>query len=181
MEASFCISLAPAPQLLSVSDGVAALLGLAPAEFVSGAVSLVQRIHPHDQDIAERLFADFDSPELEAVNLRLRHADGRIRCVRGEFRKTRACPAAPLLLELRLQDAQSLPRTLEDAALDGQLPRHDGEHRRLHLLQGPPPRLYRCQPDSGELVRSGRTLDRLAGRHRLRRLPRGFCRHLLPA
>ncbi|MBP6763618.1 MAG: PAS domain S-box protein [Rubrivivax sp.] len=117
MEASFCISLAPAPQLLSVSDGVAALLGLAPAEFVSGAVSLVQRIHPHDQDIAERLFADFDSPEIEAVNLRLRHADGRIRCVRGEFRKTRACPAAPLLLELRLQDAQSLPRTLEDAAL----------------------------------------------------------------
>jgi PAS domain-containing protein len=117
MEVTFRIVLEPAPRVLSVNDDVCTLLGFAPEAFIAGAVSLVQRIHPHDQDIAERLFADCDSPELEAVNLRLRHADGRIRCVRGEFRKTRACPAAPLLLELRLQDAQSLPRTLEDAAL----------------------------------------------------------------
>jgi hypothetical protein len=116
MEAIFHIALAPAPRVLSVSEGVRALLGYAPGEFIDGTVSLAQRIHAHDQDVAERVFAPCASAATEAVNLRLRHADGRIHCVRGEFRKT-ATDDARLQLELRLLDARSLPRTLDDAAL----------------------------------------------------------------
>jgi hypothetical protein len=51
------------------------------------------------------------------VNLRLRQADGRIRCVRGEYRRSPGEAGAPMQLLLHLQDAKSLPRTVDDATL----------------------------------------------------------------
>ena len=117
MQATFRIALEPAPRVLSVSDDVASLLGFAPRDFLDGAVSLVQRIHAHDQDVVDRLLAPLGSAGPEAVNLRARHADGRIRCLLCEFHKTARSPDGPLLLELRLQDSKSLPRSLDDAAL----------------------------------------------------------------
>jgi PAS domain S-box-containing protein len=116
MEAIVGIALWPARRVMSVGEGIAALLGYAPAQWLDGSVDLADRVHPDDQDLAERLFATVDCPDPQALNLRLRHADGRIRCLRAEYHTTRATPDAPLLLTLRLQDARSLPRTL-DAAL----------------------------------------------------------------
>jgi PAS domain S-box-containing protein len=117
MEVTFRIVLEPAPRVLSVNDDVCTLLGFAPEAFIAGTVSLMQRIHAHDQDLVERLLAPHAGAGPEAINLRVRHADGRIRCVLCEFHKTAGTPGTPLLLDLRLRDAKSLPRTLDDAAL----------------------------------------------------------------
>jgi two-component system sensor histidine kinase/response regulator len=116
MEVAFCIALDPTPRLVSVGEDVYALLGFARDEFLHGTVSLMQRIHLHDEDLAERLLATQPSAGPESMNLRVRHADGRIRCVLCEFHKS-ADSSGTLLLHLRLQDAKSLPRTLDDAAL----------------------------------------------------------------
>ncbi|MBK1614448.1 hypothetical protein CKO44_13310 [Rubrivivax gelatinosus] len=116
MEARFCIELNPAPRIVSVGDGVSELLGFSAADFVAGTVGLLQRVHPHDQDLADAVLAPCATAAVQAVDLRLRHADGRIRCVLCEYRKTPAGPGAALLLELRLLDAAGLPRTLDDAA-----------------------------------------------------------------
>jgi hypothetical protein len=45
------------PRLVSVGEDVYALLGFARDEFLHGTVSLMQRIHLHDEDLAERLLA----------------------------------------------------------------------------------------------------------------------------
>ncbi len=101
--------------LLSVSDGIDTLLGFSRDDFISARVKLRERIHPHDHDIAEILF----STELETVsdffNIRIRQANGQIRCIRGTYSKRRA-ESGKVILNVVLQDAKSLPRTLTDAS-----------------------------------------------------------------
>jgi diguanylate cyclase (GGDEF)-like protein/PAS domain S-box-containing protein len=101
--------------LRDADDGVLALLGFAPAEFLAGRVTLQERIHPDDQDIADMLFAPDPAPTSGTANLRLRRANGRIVCVRCTHEKTQA-PNGELTLRLALQDAKHLARTLDDAS-----------------------------------------------------------------
>ncbi len=117
MHATFQLLLSSPPQVLSVDDGVLALLGHAAADFVAGRIDLPGCIHAHDDDIAALLFASAGEAGGGVVNLRLRQADGRIRCVRGEYQRTAGEAGAAMTLHLCLQDARSLPRTLDDAAL----------------------------------------------------------------
>lgn len=116
IEACICLALDKVVTVLSVSDSIEILLGYSPDDFLSARMTLAERIHPQDQDIASRLFA----PDLEeisgSVNIRLRQANGRIRCVRAEFAKT-VSDTGSLILDLRLQDAKSLERTLDDASM----------------------------------------------------------------
>jgi PAS domain-containing protein len=87
VEAIFGIELAGQPKVTSVSGGIEALLGYTPHDFLSSRVSLADRIHSHDADIAEQLFS-IETPEDSGMfNIRLRHADGRIGCVRGSYKK----------------------------------------------------------------------------------------------
>jgi len=94
-----------APVVLAVS-GSEALLGYPslPGQDFLGL------IHPDDADVAQRLFAA--GTQLPSIcNIRLRHADGRIRCCRGE------CVAVdapdPAIREIRLQDARALAVTID--------------------------------------------------------------------
>ncbi len=80
-EATFRIARKGQPQLLSVTDGVEPLLGYTPAEWLSSAVRLADRIHPHDAEIAGQLFSPAEDRGAQLFNLRIRHADGRIRCL----------------------------------------------------------------------------------------------------
>ncbi|MDD4881785.1 MAG: hypothetical protein PHX10_09435, partial [Gallionellaceae bacterium] len=57
IEAKIRLELTDHVQVLSVSDGIESLLGFKPDDFLSGRVSLRERIHPHDQDIADSLFS----------------------------------------------------------------------------------------------------------------------------
>lgn len=102
--------------VLSASADILPLLGHAAADFISGRLSLQELIHPDDGDLAAQLFAPDGSQSSGVLSLRLRQADGRIRCIRASYDRT-AAPTGEVRLELLLQDAKSLPRTLDDASL----------------------------------------------------------------
>lgn len=109
-----CIALKDPFPIVSVTEGIEALLGFTADDYLTGRVCLKQQIHPDDTDIADMLFSS-DNPGMTGIfNIRLRHADGRIRCIRGEYSKE-PIPEG-LVLNLLLQDAKSLPRTMSDSS-----------------------------------------------------------------
>ena len=114
LEASVCLALNGQLPIVSVSDSIEALLGFTADDYLSGRVSLKQQIHPHDSDIADLLFSSDDSTASGSFNLRLRQANGRIRCIKGQYNK--ALGPNGLELQLLLQDAKTLQRTLSDAS-----------------------------------------------------------------
>lgn len=103
----------PAPRVIAASESILTLLGFTAAQFLDGSVDWVQRVHPDDLDITEQLFAAHLSPAQGSCNIRLRHQDGRIRCIKLDYRWNQ--PAAqPAVLELLLTDARSLHRRTPD-------------------------------------------------------------------
>jgi PAS domain S-box-containing protein len=88
---------------------------------LTGRITLQGRIHPDDQDIVGTLFStSVEKPAgsfTDSFNLRLRHANGRILCVKGHFRKCLDASRGSPVLELRLHDARSLQRTIEDDSM----------------------------------------------------------------
>lgn len=113
-EVSFRFLLGNTPMLQEVDPEIEVLLGFSRAAFIEGAVALPERIHPDDRDFAEIIFSPVAVPAQGVLNLRVRQANGRIRCVRALYEKK---PDGDRnRLDLRLQDAKSLPRTLDDAA-----------------------------------------------------------------
>lgn len=113
-EAVFRFALSDPPRLLEVSESVADLLGLPASDFLNGKVALEARIHTDDQDITALLFSRNSGAVNGLFNLRVRQANGRIRCCKALYTKTQQ--DGQYLLDLTLQDAKSLPRTLSDAA-----------------------------------------------------------------
>ena len=120
LEATFRLALTEQLPVLAVSDGSEALLGYKPEEFLTHRVRLQDRIHPGDSDIADLLFCR-DHPEPAQVisgscNLRIRDADGRIRCIRGQYARQTG-PNGEVILDLLLQDAKSLWKGPQDQPL----------------------------------------------------------------
>lgn len=111
---TICLVLEGQLPILSVADSIEALLGFPPDDYLSARVSLKQQIHPHDTDIADILFSSGDPGTSGTFNIRLRHANGRIRCIRGEYSKESGPEG--VVLKLLLQDAKSLQRTMSDAS-----------------------------------------------------------------
>ncbi len=96
----------------AVSDGIQALLGFSPQDFIGGKVSLISRVHPDDQDIADEIFSSAVIPLSGTFNIRLRHADGKIRCLKGEYAKSLDVRSNIPVLDLLLQDAKSLNQNI---------------------------------------------------------------------
>lgn len=71
-------------RLLSVSGAPEDILGFDTHAFLTSPELFRERIHPGDSDVIDRIFASG-----KAVNgtecLRMRHADGRIRCLQADF------------------------------------------------------------------------------------------------
>jgi diguanylate cyclase (GGDEF)-like protein/PAS domain S-box-containing protein len=114
LEAHFRFTLTDSISLLSVSDEVEALLGFKPDDFLAGRVSLKNLIHVHDLDIASELFSTESNKTSGTFNIRLRQANGRIRCIKGHYSKALVHPGSSTLLGLCLQDAKSLWQGLGD-------------------------------------------------------------------
>jgi PAS domain S-box-containing protein len=114
LEANVCLALTELLPVVSVSDSIEALLGFTADDFLSARVSLQQQIHPHDSDIADLLFSPGEPSTSGTFNIRLRHANGRILCIRGQYSK--AAGPKGLVLHLLLQDAKTLKRTMSDAS-----------------------------------------------------------------
>jgi diguanylate cyclase (GGDEF)-like protein/PAS domain S-box-containing protein len=100
--------------VLSVSENVNELLGFDADDFVSNKLSLQNLIHPHDHDIVEAIFSNKIKAESGTFNIRIRHADGRIRCIKGHFDKVLDSAQNSVILELLLQDAKSLWQQHDD-------------------------------------------------------------------
>jgi PAS domain S-box-containing protein len=115
LEASISILLANPLSVLSVSGSIEEILGYPVEDFFSNHVSLKDLIHPHDADISEMLFSLDPSYSSGEFNVRIRQANGRIRCLKGSYKnKIRECDAVNIL-DVQLQDAKSLKRTLDEA------------------------------------------------------------------
>ncbi len=110
IEASFQFSISGEPSLVSVEGHIRDLLGLEPDDFLQSRVSLFDRFHRGDIDAVTRLFGPAVKRHSSSMNLRIRHADGRIRCVRAQFEKLTAQNGP--VMHVRLQDAKSLSHRL---------------------------------------------------------------------
>jgi len=105
---NICISLTKPMVVLSATDSLYELLGFTADDFLSGKITFPSRIHNNDQDIAATLFSTESEPASGSFNIRLRHADGRIRCIKGQYTKTLVSTGNGVTLELLLQDAKNL-------------------------------------------------------------------------
>jgi diguanylate cyclase (GGDEF)-like protein/PAS domain S-box-containing protein len=114
LEANLRLALTNRFPVLSVSDGVEALLGFTPGDLLSAKILLQERIHPDDSDVAVRLFSAEIEDSPVAINLRIRHADGRIRCLRASYKKEKDRHGGEVVLNLHLQDAKSLRQELNE-------------------------------------------------------------------
>ena len=112
LEARIQIGLSGSLPVLSVDDAIQDLLGFGPDAFLKGEVSLRNLIHTGDHDIASELFAGTAHPSSGEVSIRIRQANGRIRCVRVQFDKVLNDSGTAIALDLLLQDAKSLSRNL---------------------------------------------------------------------
>lgn len=115
LEAKVSLILNAEPSVLSASESMMALLGYSSDDFLSSRISLKNLIHSHDSDLSEMLFSCEPYDSSGVINIRLRQANGRIRCIRATFEKRLEGPENAVTLDLLLQDAKSLGRTLEDA------------------------------------------------------------------
>ncbi len=115
LEAKICLALTDQISVLSVSESIEDLLGFSVDDFISARVSLKDLIHPHDIDISEVLFSRGSHHTPGPFNIRIRQANGRIRCIRGFCEKRSGDNGVDVTLDLLLQDAKSLKRTLDDA------------------------------------------------------------------
>lgn len=107
-QTTFRFVLEDSPQVQSVSEEASALLGFTPSEFVSGKVAFKERIHPDDADVAQILFSSATETRAGIVNLRFRNANGRICCLKGEYKKDVDLETGKLLLTLALRDVRGI-------------------------------------------------------------------------
>ncbi len=107
LDAAFRFVLKDPPQLVSVDEGVKSLLGFTREDFRTSKVHLRDRVHREDASLADSLFSSEIDHPTDSFNIRLRHADGKIRCVKGSFKKTRLANGE-IELELHLQDARTV-------------------------------------------------------------------------
>ncbi|MBK9441885.1 MAG: PAS domain S-box protein [Comamonadaceae bacterium] len=96
--------------VFSVAGDAELMLGYSASSFLQGAVSILALVHPDDQDVLDAMLRiqprSAAQPQTHACNLRLRQANGRIRCLVAQYEHESAAVGA--VLKLRLRDVKSL-------------------------------------------------------------------------
>jgi len=95
-------------KVLSVSESIKDLLGFIANDFVNNSVALQNLIHPDDVDIRDNVLSKDIKASSGTFNIRMRHADHRIRCIRGHYTRAIRSTDNSVTLELCLQDSKSL-------------------------------------------------------------------------
>ena len=108
LESTFSISLVNSNSVISVSDSIYDLLGFTSDSFLDGKVSLKDLIHSDDADNSNSLFSIKNIPISGSFNLRMRHKESHIVCVKAIYRKMSSNKKDESILELKLQDSKSL-------------------------------------------------------------------------
>ena len=104
---SISISLDESSVVLSVTKNIVELIGIDADDFLSAKITLQSLVHKDDQDILKILFSREPQRSIAKRNIRLRHADGRIRCVVVHYAKI-PNDSGSIVLDLSLQDARAL-------------------------------------------------------------------------
>ncbi len=104
---TFCFASSDPPRLVSVRGGTEGLLGYSQHQLLTARINLKELIHPDDAEAASNIFSNCLQIRSGCFNMRLRHADGRIRCVKGCFTKKPARSGDNVILELTLEDARN--------------------------------------------------------------------------
>lgn len=99
--------------VLTISDSIQKLLGFSPDDYLTGKISLKEQIHPDDLDIADILFST-KNLSSNVANIRLRQANGRIRCIK--VISSKETTSNGVVLDMILQDSKSLQRTMWDSS-----------------------------------------------------------------
>ena len=107
-EARIRFAVADVLSVLSVDDSIKAMLGFDSSCFLDDTVSLKTLIHADDQDISDELLSATRMPASGTFNIRLRQQNGRIRCCRGQYQRSRDERSGAVILDVVLQDAKTL-------------------------------------------------------------------------
>lgn len=111
--ADFLFSLGNSKAILEVSESIYDLLGFKSTDFLNGKQSLKSLIHKDDEDISNIIFSHENVPKFNEVtitnfNLRMRHQDGSIICIKAICKKEFISPDSGPTLELKIQDSKRL-------------------------------------------------------------------------
>ena len=117
LESRIRLLLSTGHQTLSASESLLDLLGFSADDLMSGRCDLRAQIHQDDEDIAETLFSHQQQPASGSTNLRIRQANGKIRCLKAQFTKYFSTQDQTLVLDLLLQDAKSLAAPIDHQAM----------------------------------------------------------------
>lgn len=98
------------PTILS-AEGSQALIGYSTQDLIDRPEVISRLIHAEDDDIAQMLLSRLPLHGIQIFNIRLRLANGHIRCCRGEAQDHQE--ADGLRREIRLQDARLLAGKVE--------------------------------------------------------------------
>lgn len=103
LEADLRLSLNKELDVLSVSDRVQGLLGYSSQDFLNARVSIEKLLHLNDAAKLRHIF-DATIPKLSGeLNVRFRHADGRIRSMRLRYEREDSETGAPMV-RVRMPD-----------------------------------------------------------------------------
>jgi diguanylate cyclase (GGDEF)-like protein/PAS domain S-box-containing protein len=108
MEATLRLSPEPPCAVLSIEGSIETLLGFSALTIQAGNVSILDRVHPEDRDIVDAWLACQPGSRPAICKLRMRHANGRIRCLQVEYFREPSAPDGSTALRLRLRDAKNL-------------------------------------------------------------------------
>ena len=106
IQARMRLALTDPVQVLSVSDSIEGVTGYLASDWLSSRISLPDRLHPADIDIAQSLLSQDLSRTSGSAPLRIRHADGGIRCLHANFTKE-LDESGQVILDLVLNAARS--------------------------------------------------------------------------
>jgi len=107
-EVSLEFALGDPPRLLAAHGPTRKVLGFAAGDLLSDQITFQGRIHPGDADLAAAIFSAAGAASSGTACLRVRHADGRIRCLDTDFQT--AGNGAGARVCLRLRDAKEIWR-----------------------------------------------------------------------
>ena len=96
---TFCFASSDPPRLVSVRGATESLLGYSQHQFLTSKVHLKDLIHPDDVGVAASVFSPDLGVRSGSLSLRVRHASGRIRCVKAHYTKKKARTGEKFLLE----------------------------------------------------------------------------------
>jgi PAS domain S-box-containing protein len=99
LDANLRLSITDRLTVVSASEEVAALLGFTAEALEGGGVPLRERIHAADLEAMEALLSPKNRRRSGGFQLRIRHADGRMRVGRGQYQKEKAAAGGKLTLE----------------------------------------------------------------------------------